>query len=73
MSVKTFEDNYLDKRLPGRVAVLEFKARTHIDLKFLTEMDSKELKYVFRRTLEDMRMNLLSEFDTAFMELKKED
>ena len=70
MSVESFKKKYFHKRFQG-VSTLEFKVRVDVTSDFLLERDPKELKYILIRTLEDMRIKLLSEFDDAFIELKR--
>jgi len=71
MSVKSFKKKFIHEKFSG-VSTLEFRSVTDFTSDFLLEKDPKELKYVLRRTLEDLRIQLLSEFDNALMELEKE-
>jgi len=71
MSTKSFKSKYLHEKFPG-VSTLEFRARNDFASDYLSEKGSREIKYMLRRTLEDMRIRLLSEFDNAFMELERE-
>jgi len=71
MSVESFKKKFIHEKISG-ILTLEFRVGIDFTSDFLLEKGSEEFKYIMKRTLEDMRIKLLLEFDNALIELEKE-